>query len=288
MRVVNDSKCQELASPQKEGIHVYLAEHCAAREMYQYAAYLSACFDAKHRLRALQSINPEAALKYGGLNGFEHSFQLLDENVSDEDLKSAAKQNMEKSYLHASWVAAQCNSHVFMLKPEISFGSSATTEEKLPWSTDDNKFNWLLDHTHNFIMKIAQKSGDDWAIRSGYLSRAFVAEFGDDLMARYPLLMHRVLGDTHLGYGYGIDFTSEELTRHRAKAYLLLVEEVGEEFAQREYDPADLTEEIQYVKKGGRLTSPVSRAEVEKTTREWHRQVREKEVMQEVQGELSK
>lgn len=287
LRVVNDSKCQELANPQKDGMHDNLAEHCTAREMYQYAAYLSACFDAKHRISWLQSVIPEDDLEYGGLTTFEYSFQLLDERVSDEALKSAAKRSMEKSYLHASWVETQCSQHGFVLRPGRTGGSYTTSDEKLNWGADYEKLYLFLNHTVDFIMKIAIKSGDDWAIRSGRLSRYVIAEFGDDMMARYPLLMHRVIGYGH-GYGYGIEFTSEELLRHRAKAYLLLVEDAGEEFAQQEYDPADLTEEIHYVENGGRLRSPFSRAQVEETPRELHRQVLEKEVLQEVQGELSK
>ncbi len=288
LRVVNDSKCQELASPQKDGMHDYLAEHCAAREMYQYAAYLSACYDARNRTHALQRMIPEDHPEYDGLNRFEYSFQLLNERVSDEALKSAAKRSMEKSYLHASWVETQCSQHGFVLRPGRTGGSYTTSDEKLKWGTDYEKLYLFLNHTVDFIMKIAIKSGDDWAIRSGRLGRSVIAEFGDDLMARYPLLMHRVIGENPSGHGYSIDFTSVELLRHRAKAYLLLVEEAGEEFAQQEYDPVELTEEIQYVENGGWLTSPVSRAEVEEEWREFYRQKQEKEVLEEVQGELSK
>lgn len=287
LRVVNDSKCQELASPQKDGMQDYLAEHCAAREMYQYAAYLSACYDARHRAPALQRIIPEDDSEYGGLTTFEYSLQMLDENVSNKELKSVAKRSMEKSYLHASWIAAQCNQHgFFVLIPDTS---GTTTEERLSWTwdTDDKDTDWLLDYTHDFIMKIAMKSGNDWAIRSGYLDSDVAAEFGADLMHHYPLLMHRLLGDTWSGWGYeGTDFTSEEHARHRAKAYLLLVDRAGEEFARREYDPVELAEEIQYVESGGLLRSPPSLAEVEAKRKARSRQFRQDQLRHEAQGEL--
>ena len=300
LRVVNDSKCQELASRQKKGMHVDLAEQCAAREMYKYAAYLSACFDATQRLTGFQETvaeDPKNA-EDRGLNLFEMSFRRLDENVSDEELKSAAKRHMEKGYLHASWVASHCSQHGLVLRPGVivrgatsttgvTIGPYTSTDEKLPWwGLKGTQKAAVLSRTHEFIMKIAMKSGDDWAIRSGYLGRSIVAEFGEDLMRRYPLLMHRILGDSLLGGGYSVDFTEEERARHRAKAYLILVEEAGEEFARREYDPEKLKKHIQYIEQGGLLKAPLTRAEIEEKSREWLQRRQEDEVLKEVQGEL--
>ncbi len=298
LRVVNDSQCKELARFDKDGMHDYLAEHCEARELYKYAAYLSACFDANHRLSKLQRVISDDGTQVGGLTEFEMSFLQLDENVSNELLKSAAKSSMEKNFLHASWVAAQCSHHGFVVQPGVTTGSFTSSEEKLPWSAlswrtgvswlaDERKYHRLLSRTHEFIMKVSMKSGDDWAIRSGSLSRSFIAEFGDDLMQRYPLLIHRVLGDPWSNGGYGKAFTPKEHARHRAKAYLLLVEEAGEEFARSEYDPASLTNEIRYVESGGLLTPPHSRAQVQEENREWIRQHQEKKLLEEAQSELS-
>ncbi|MXZ55715.1 MAG: hypothetical protein F4227_08605 [Gammaproteobacteria bacterium] len=282
IKVVNDSQCLDLASPLKSGMQDYWAEYCAAREMYQYAAYLSACYDARHRMPVLQRIVPEEDPEYGGLTTFEYSLKLLDEKVLNKELKSVAKRSMEKSYLHASWVAEQCSQQgFFVLIPE---NASSATAERLSWTwnTDDKDTDWLLDYTHDFIMKIAMKSGDDWAIRSGYLDSTVAAEFGADLMQRYPLLMHRLLGDTWSGWGYeGTDFTSEEHSRHRAKAYLLLVDQAGEEFARLEYDPVELAEEIQYVESGGLLRSPPSLAEVEARRKARSRQFRREQLKRE-------
>lgn len=300
LRVVKDSKCQEITRNDNEGMQDYWAEHCAVREMYKYATYLSACFDANRRLTELHRVFPEDNPLFGGLNFFEYSFQLLDDFVTDEALKSSAKRSMEKGFLHASWVAVQCNQHGFVLKPGKTIGSYTSTEEKLPWSivawnvtgpwnNDERKYHWQLYHTHDFTMKVAIKSGDDWAVRSGYLGVSYVAEFSDDLRQRYPLLMHRVIGENPYGFGYGRKFfTWEDSARHRAKAYLLLVEEAGEEFARSEYDPAELTEEIEYVKSGGLLRSPPTHTDLLDEERESSRKYEEEELIREAQGELVK
>jgi len=288
LRVVNESQCNELASPQKSGIQDDLSDDCAAREMFKYATYLSACYDAKQRLSTLQRVIPEDDPEHGGLSVFEYSLQLIDDSVSNEEQNSAAKRHMEKNYLHAYWVAAQCRLHGFVLISETSDPTKTESFLSWVWDDDDKVTDWLLDYTHDYIMKIAMKSGDDWAIRIGYLASYVAAEFGTDLMQRYPLLMHRLLGDTWSGWGYEFTgFTTEEHARHRAKAYLLLVEQEGEDFARRLYDPAELTEEIQYVESGGLLRSPPSLAQVEATQRAWSRQFDEEELEKEVQGELT-
>ena len=295
LRVVNDSVCQDLASRETHGIHDEWADHCAAREMYQYATYLCACLDATQRLTLLQEIvtaPQEIVTNSNTENRFEMSFRQLDENVADEALRAAAKRHMEKRYLHASWVAAQCNQHGLVLRPGLTspaftlqsgqtFDAYTTTDEKLSW--DELKGakasihirNEIRTSTHEFIMAIAMKSGDDWAIRSGSMNIYSVGELGADLMQRYPLLTHRILGDSWHG------FTWEESARHRAKAYLLLVEAAGEEFARREYDPESLVQQIQYVKAGGVLKAPLTRAEL--TEQYWEKK-RQGDVKKEVQA----
>ena len=277
LRVVNDSKCQELPSRQIKGMHDHLAEQCAAREMYKYAAYLSACFDATQRLNRYQETDDEdpTSAEDRGLNLFEKSVRRLDEIVSDEELKSAAKRLLEKGYLHASWIASHCNQHGLVLRPGVTvrdatstmgvtIGPYTSTDEKLPWwGLKDTQKASVLRTTHSFVMKIAMKCGDDWAIRSGYLGRPVVAELAEDLIKRYPLLMHRTIGDSLLGGWYERHYSQKELARHRAMAYLLLVEEAGEEFARREYDPEKLATQIEYIEQGGLLIAPFTRAEIE-------------------------
>ena len=296
--MVNDSVCQDLASFETHGIHDDLAEQCAAREMYQYAAYLSACFDATQRLTKLQEIVTQPNTEARALNLFELSFAKLDENVADEALRAAAKRHLEKSYLHASWVVSHCNQYGLVLRPGVTMpavttptgdtlDSYTTTDEKLPWGDlKGSKARLLRDalriRTHEFIMKIAMKSGDDWAIRSGSLNRIRVGDLGADLMQRYPLLTHRTLGG--MGVGFGVDFTSEERARHRAKAYLLLVEAAGEEFARREYNPEPLAQQIEYIEAGGVLKTPLTRVEMIEKIREERRQRDAEKEFQEVPG----
>ena len=303
LRIVKDSKCKEIVSPDNEGIHDRWAEHCEVRELYKYAAYLSACFDANHRVAELHRFpEPESprAEYFGDKNEFEISFQMLDEIETNEALVSAAKRSMEKFYLHAAWVATQCSQHGFVVIPGETRASGpslryyTSTEEKLPWSAlpwsseyEENKYLNFVYYTHDFIMKLAMKSGDDWAIRSGYLSRYYIAEFSADLRQRYPLLMHRVMGKRWSVFGYDSDFTPEQQAQHRAKAYLLLVERAGEEFARSEYDPAELTEEIQFVKNGGVLKAPATRTELMAKLRELQRKNQRIELMREAQGELT-
>lgn len=295
LRVVNDSACQELTGflPKKQGMHDDLAEQCAAREMYQYAAYLSACFDATQRLTLLQEIAAKPNSEGRALNLFELSFHLLDENVADEALRAAAKGHMDKSYLHASWVASHCNEHGLVLRPEVTipaytspsgqtFDSYTSTDEKLSWGTHNTV---VLQRTHGFIIKLAMKSGDDWAIRGGYLGTTIVGDLGEELMQRYPLLIHRTLGGNGHSSGYDLYFTDEELTHHRAKAYLLLVETAGEEFARREYNPETFAKQIQYIEDGGLLKAPLNRAELQEKRRERVRQEHADKELQELEGD---
>ena len=262
LRVVNDSACQELTGtlPKKHGMHAELAEQCAAREMYQYAAYLSACFDSTLRLPKLQEIvNTRSNIEGCALNLFELSLEKLDENVADEALRAAAKHHMEKSYLHASWVASHCNQYGLILRPGVTVQGTTsplytTTDEKIPWLGLKGKNALaLLTDTHEFILKIAMKSGDDWAIRSGLLDSTIVGDLGEELMQSHPLLMHRMMcSDGNFGQSV-FRFTDERTRRYCAKAYLLLVEAAGEEFARREFNPENLVKEIQYIEDGGSL-----------------------------------
>lgn len=68
--------------------------------------------------------------------------------------------------------------------------------------------------------------------------------------------MHRVLGRS------GGFLTNKEVAQHRAKAYLLLVEQVGEGVARQECAPSNLQNEIRYVKRGGSLQPQPSLKEV--------------------------
>ena len=132
-------------------------------------------------------------------------------------------------------------------------------------------------------MDIAIKSGDDWAIRSGELGNTIVGDAGAELMQRYPLLMNRRLGGLLFG-GWISYLTKEERDRHRAKAYLLLVEVAGEEFARREDNPESLAKQIQYIEAGGVLKAPLTRAEMKEKDRKDRERRRQRDAEKEFQG----
>ena len=105
-----------------------------------------------------------------------------------------------------------------------------------------------IKRTHDVALKIAAKSGDEWAIRSlSQLSGDLIS----DVLEKYPLLVHRHLGSDTGGFSDELEW--EELRRHEAKAYLLLKDLAGGEVAQREFDPSRLQEEIDYIRNGGEL-----------------------------------
>ena len=84
---------------------------------------------------------------------------------------------------------------------------------------------------------------------------------------------------------FRVVLTAEERARHRAKAYLLLVEAAGEDFARREYNPEPLAQQIQYIEAGGVLKAPPTRAEMIEIISERERQRDAKKEVQGVQGE---
>ncbi|MYD45121.1 MAG: hypothetical protein F4W92_02045 [Gammaproteobacteria bacterium] len=86
LRVINDSKCLEIARRNISGLHDELADSCAAREMYKYAAYLNACVDAENRLYELRgdgsrliypSLFSEDVPEINGLNYSKRVFDCL-------------------------------------------------------------------------------------------------------------------------------------------------------------------------------------------------------------------
>ena len=79
-------------------------------------------------------------------------------------------------------------------------------------------------------------------------------------------------------------FTKEEVAQHRAKAYLLLVEAAGDEFARREYNPETLAKQIKYIEAGGSLRVPYTRAEIQAKITERLRLQQENKESEEVQG----
>lgn len=267
LEVLKDPSCKELGSLNVLGINETRKEKCAARELFKYSTYLAACSDSQLRLNVLQRTSSTGMFK--GLDVYEISLKGLEEWVPDSALRYSAEHRLLKGYLHDYWVNQKCNLHGYVEAPAVSnqvtyatnrAGFSRLNEEYgNPWL--DNLETRLMSPrlAHNLALRIAAKSGDDWAIRSKYLSARYTSDFNQDVMKKYPLLMHRVLARS------GAFFTPQEMARHRAKAYLLLVEQTGEDVARQEYDPSKLKKEIRYVKRGGVLRPPPSRKEVEET-----------------------
>lgn len=278
-QVVSDESCKDLVNRNTPGIQETKAQLCAARELYKFATYLSACDDAQSRLTFLhKSIPMESG--FDSQNHYELSFEGLDKWVPDTALRISAKRRLEKAYLHARWVEGQCKRDSDLLSPGLSEGifSSEEIKRRFGFATDENVA--VLRRTHNQALTIAAKSGDDWALRS-YSFGSFTSEINHDVMKKYPLLMYRTLGD-----GSGYDFTRLDEARFRAKAYLLLVDQGGEELAQREYDPNRLKNEIRYVKRGGLLKPLPTHAEVLEARRKRLQQMIEDDLLKEAEHEL--
>lgn len=268
LRVVKEQDCINVASKRKVGIHEIMASQCAAREMYKYATYLDTCSRSSYNLNTLTTEVSQAPASYhihGPPNIYEISLQVINSKIEDADSRSLAERRMQRGYLLASWTMKQCDTYGYVLLPGTTIGSTTSDDSLLAWSNydryrmDDRR---LLNRTHDKTLKIAAKSGDDWAIRSYHFSLGFAGEFNDDLKQKYPLLVHRWIGGTNA--------KSDYRRRHQAKAYLLLKEEHGVEVASLEYDSSELADEIPYIQKGGDL----------KYTPRWHKDYQRKPVQQ--------
>lgn len=72
--------------------------------------------------------------------------------------------------------------------------------------------------THDNLLKLAARAGDEWALITYYPGRES-AEYLNDLYELKPILVHR-----HLGATLGFSLTDEEQLQHRVKAYVMLKE----------------------------------------------------------------
>lgn len=249
-QVLKDEECENLNRRQSTGIRENLADRCNAREMYKYATYLDVCATGKQRLEALNSIDELS--KEQDLTTYDMSVYLTENKIQEFDSRTLLLEQLEKGYLHAYWVTEQCNSNGLVLVPNPWISAA---DQSVQWITDRN-FLHAVRRTHDAALRIAAKSGDEWAIRSFPLSTYNSGEFNDDVKENYPLLMHRHLA-SYTGSGLSKDLAREERRRHQAKAYLMLEEQEGAQFAQEVFDISNLNEEINYVRSGGDLTYPI-------------------------------
>lgn len=278
--VINDELCSKLIDKDTQGLHVSKAEHCAARELYKYATYLKACSTSQQRLTRLHATY-STSTPFIGLNVFEASMLSLDEWVRNETLRNSAKTRLIKAYLHARWISEMCDQQGFKTVPDFSKGYFLNDPENRPWSQEIDNYFKKIGSSHDQALMIAAVTGDDWAIRS-YPLGINSSSFNQDLMTKYPLLMHRTLGREGLGFG----FTEQEHAHHRAKAYLLLIEQVGEERARLEYDPSMLKDEIRYIENGGSLRLPPTMAEERHRFEQKWKKREEERIWKEMEGEL--
>lgn len=250
LKVIADDSCLELSTRQHRGMNENLAERCAAREMYKYATYLEACMIAIQRLSSLDATADQNEIS-GHHSVYDVSVNLIEKHVNVFESRNLAVRRMQKGYLHAHWVTKQCSSNDLILDPNPWLTNQ---ENPVAWSADQ-KFFLAIAQTHDIALKIAAKSGDEWAIRSFPLNERNSIEFNEDVARKYPLLMHRHLASS-ASRGLGRQLDSKERMHHKAKAYLMIEELAGSQVAQEEIDISKLREEINFVLNGGKLKYP--------------------------------
>lgn len=246
-QVVEDPEC---IARLHGGIREDMREHCHAREMYKYAAYLDACTTAMRRLKVLNRV--AGRLEYKGLSTYDMTMRVVEDKIEDFVQQDMIKQRVEKGYLHASWVAHQCEPHGLALLPlteEQNRNPGGGFAEVVEVGSD-RATRWVVGHSQSVALTISSRSGDEWAVRSFPMTPLDDPKYLHDVYEKYPTLYHRHLGSTTFG-GY---LSRDEQRRHQAQAYLLLKQSFGSKVAQLSYDAIDLKEEIDYVQKGGELT----------------------------------
>lgn len=246
-KVTQDPQCAKLGSSANVGIQEDRAEQCSARELYKFAAYLDACTASLQRHQVLTSPTRSREDKYKELDRFETSKHVVLENIESATEREMAQEIVKRGLLHGYWVIEQCIEGPLRLKTSQSNTSVLSLE--VTWSTttiEDEALMRAIKKTHKMALKIAARSGDEWAIRS--LPRLH-GQFASDIYNKFPLLVHRHLGFDTGGISDKLDWN--ELRRHKAKAYLLLKDLAGPVVAEREFNPSKLQEEIDYILNGG-------------------------------------
>ena len=275
LRTVVDPSCKEIFQSNETGFREDLAERCAAGELYKYATYLESCTTALTRLFVLKSppIGDEYLFESPSIYEAFIEVILKWEWLVDEKWRvEGGLDRMRKGYLHASWVAKQCETLSFALLPD---GSSPTLYS---WSSlgnlpENDDMRALISKTFLAALEISVKTGDERAVRTyplRYFEHSEDAMILWDVRKRFPILTHK-----SLGFELGGELTYEEQRRHRAKAYLLTEKLAGTDVARRDFDVSDLQKELDYVQDGGALKYPAM----------WSRKPKAEESMPKLQGE---
>ena len=257
--IVEDPSCKNLGDSKIGGIQRELESRCHGRELFKYATYLSSCTTAMERLHVLNSTS--GLVKDEGARLYEVSLKLIEEEV-ESSLQELALRRLQRGYLHSNWLVHQCGE----LGNRLLAKSRKITEVAdngavgVFWDLPRESFYQSLQQTSRLTLTISAKTGDEWAIRSYPLDEFDGTEFREDMRVAYPILVHRHLGSP-VG-GFRKELSEVDQRRHRAKAYLLMKEDLGSQVAENEFDTSDLEMEINYVEQGGLLEMPRDREEI--------------------------
>lgn len=264
LEVVANPECKALSERSSPGIQFDMVERCAARELFKYATYLDGCFVALQRENILVNI-PSFSGILANDSGSTYAVvqDIIKEKIEDKTQQEQARTRLEKGLLHAIWMRSQCSENGYVMLPDIEMDETMKFPKTFFWSPGMVKMYQSINVTHDIILKIAAKSGDRWAIQSYPLGILTSSEFNADVRKDYPLLFHRHLGSP-TGW-FRSELTVQEKAQHRAQAYLMLKDLLGEKNASLEYDPTELEEAIKYVSDGRELRYPKDRAEVFET-----------------------
>ena len=201
------------------GIQPKMAERCEAREMVKYAAFLDACITGSHRFFKMSF---EAFEDDRTQNVYEYGLESIEKRLLDPDTSRIVKDKFITANLRAAWVSNLC-------KTPDNLPMRAIGEEALKYRTpldqrgrpplDQQGVPVFLRKTHDNLLKLAARAGDEWALISYYPGRES-AEYLNNLYELTPILVHR-----HLGAALGSSLTHEEKLHHQVKAYVMLTEE---------------------------------------------------------------
>lgn len=259
--MATNPKCKELSEHTSLGLQPKMAKQCAARELFKYATYLDGCFVALQRVNLLINVPGfSGILENKSGSTYSNVQEIIKEKITDETEQKHAIARFEKGFLHAVWMNSKCNERGYVMLPDVEVDETIEFPKTLFWRPGMVKMYQSINVTHDIILKIAAKSGDQWAIQSYPLGILTSDEFNEDVQEEYPILFHRHLGSP-TGW-FRSELSLAEQAQHRAQAYLMLKDKLGVQKASLEYDPAELEEEIKFVSAGHKLKFPRSRTEV--------------------------
>ena len=218
-QVMEKSECVGLLD-KGVGIRPRMSKRCEARELVKYAAFLDACITGSHRFfkmssRALKNDRTQNVYEYG-LKSIEKRWpSLIHQRIAIKRFVTAN--------LRAAWVSSMCgdaeNRPMVAIGREASEHKTPLDEYGHPPPLDRKGVPVFIKKTHDNLLKIAAKSGDEWALISYYPSYESV-EYLNDLYKFKPILVHRYLASP-----FGHRLADEEQLQHQIKAYLMLKEE---------------------------------------------------------------